>query len=252
VEAEICEIAADIFRIAIFDRDAGQGAGLTFCHFLIKADQPLLFHCGSRQMFPTIRAAAERLLPIEDLRWIAFGHLEADECGSMNHWLAAAPRSQVLQGELACMLSTSDMADRTPRAVSDGATVDLGGKQIRYLSTPHVPHGWDAGVIFEESTETLLCGDLFTQSGNSPPLVTTDIVGPALATEDAAGATSLGPQTGETLRRLASLAPKTLALMHGPCYRGDGATALYSLAQGFDRRLNAALNYGLCDRALAS
>jgi flavorubredoxin len=189
-------------------------------------------------MFPLVHAAVARLMPPEKLRWIAFGHYEADECGAMNEWLAVAPQAQVAHGQTGCLVSLNDMADRPPRVLQDGETIDLGGgKQVRYLDTPHVPHGWEAGVIYEETTRTLLCGDLFTQLGDGPALTERDIVGPAIVAEDLFKYSSLNPDMGTTIRRLETLAPRTLALMHGPSYAGDGAKALRALADNYDQRI---------------
>ena len=149
-------------------------------NFLISGDEPLLFHCGKRKMFPLVSVAAARIMPVQLLRWLAFGHFEADECGSMNEWLAAAPAAELTHGMVGCRVSISDMADRPPRVLSSGEVIDIGGKRLRYIDTPHVPHGWDAGVMFEETTGTLLCGDLFTQVGNGPPITDGDIVGASL------------------------------------------------------------------------
>lgn len=214
--------------------------GLTFNQFLVLGDEPLLFHTGLRRMFPLVREAVARVIAPERLRWISFGHYEADECGAMNEWLALAPRAQVAHGEIGCNVSLNDMADRPPRALRHGEVLDLGaGKRVRYLDTPHTPHGWDAGVIYEESTGTLFCGDLFTQHGDGPPLVEDDVVGPAIASEDIIGYSALNPGMGATIRGLAELAPCTLALMHGPAFRGDGAAALDALAADYDRRAGA-------------
>ena len=178
------------------------------------------------------------IIPPERLRWIAFGHFEADECGAMNEWLAIAPQAQLAHGHTGCMVSLNDMADRAPRVLTDGETIDLGGgKRVRYIDTPHTPHGWDAGVLYEESTRTLMCGDLFTQLGDGPALTEGDIVGPAIAGEDLFKYSSLNPGMGTTLRGLARLAPRTLALMHGPSFAGDGAAALRALADDYDRRI---------------
>ncbi len=237
MEAKVDEIAYGVFRISAFVPDIAPPKGFTFNHFLVLADEPLLFHAGLRRMFPAVHAAVETVLPADKLRWICFGHYEADECGAMNEWLAAAPRAEVMHGATGCLVSLNDMADRPPRILADGEVVDLGrGKRVRYIDTPHIPHGWDAGVLFEESANTLLCGDLFTQAGHGPALTSGDIVGPAIAAEDLFGYSSLNPGMGSTIRRLADLAPRTLALMHGPSYAGDGAAALWALADDYDRR----------------
>lgn len=157
----------------------------------------------------------------------------------MNLWLAAAPRAQLVHGRTACLVSLNDLADRAPRPLADGEALDLGGRRLRWIDTPYVPHGWEAGVMFEETSSTFLCGDLFTHLGDRPALTGGDIVGPAAAAEDAFRSTSLGPATVSTLRRLAALRPATLALMHGSSFAGDGAAALEALADGYAARLAA-------------
>ncbi len=236
MHTDVHEIATGIYRLSTHI----EPADFTFNQYLIEAEQPLLFHTGMRGLFPSVSAAAARVLPLARLRWISFGHYEADECGSMNHWLAAAPQSRVAFGQIGCMVSVDDQADRPPLALVDDQVLDLGGKRVRYLATPHVPHGWDAGVLYEETTRTLLCGDLFTRDGRTPAISTDDPVGPAFASEDKSRATARTPDTVRTIRRLAQLRPETLALMHGPAYRGDGAAALQALAAGFAERVNAA------------
>lgn len=233
MQTQTDEIADGIFRISTFIPEVTPD-GFTFNQFLVRADEPLLFHTGMRALFPAVSAAVAALVSIEDLRWIAFGHVEADECGSMNQWLAAAPRAQVAHGELGVMTSIADLADRQPWALQDGETIDLGGKRVRHIDTPHVPHGWEARVLFEESTRTLLCGDLFTHTGDGPALTTDDIVAPARAAEQMFGATCLTPNTGPTIRVLAELAPATLAVMHGSSFNGDCRTALLDLAAFYD------------------
>jgi flavorubredoxin len=234
------EIAAGIYRLSTFVPDIEPPIGFTFNQFLILGDEPLLFHTGLRKMFGLTRDAAARLISPEKLRWISFGHFEADECGAMNEWLAIAPSAEIAHGQVGCSVSINDMADRPPRLLQDGEVVELGrGKRVRYLDTPHTPHGWDAGVMYEESTGTLLCGDLFTQLGNGPALTHADIVGPAIAAEDIFGYSALSPNMGATIRGLAELAPRTLALMHGPSFSGDGGAALHALADDYDRRATA-------------
>lgn len=243
METKTYEIADGIYRLSTLVPDIAPPAGFTFNQFLVLGDAPLLFHTGPRRMFPLVRAAVSRLIAPDRLRWITFGHYESDECGAMNDWLAVAPRAEIAHGQTACLVSLNDMADRAPRLLQDGETIELGnGKRIRYIDTPHVPHGWEAGVLFEETTATLLCGDLFTQIGSGPALTQADIVGPAIATEDMFKSSSLHPSTGATIRRLAKLAPRTLALMHGPSFAGDGAAALGALADDYDRRVSAALS----------
>jgi flavorubredoxin len=202
-----------------------------------------MFHTGLRRMFPLNRAAVARILPPERLRWIAYGHFEADECGAMNEWLEVAPEATPAQGQTGVMVSMNDFADRPPRMLADGEVIDLGGgKRVRFIDTPHTPHGWDAGVLYEESTGTLMCGDLFTQLGDERGALTTgDVVGPAIAAEDVFRYSSLNPGMGATLRRLAGLEPRTLALMHGPSFAGDGGAALRALAEDYDRRVTGEL-----------
>lgn len=233
MDTQVTEIAPDVYRLSTY---VGQ-AGLVFNQFLITADEPLLFHTGPRALFPLVSAAVERVLPVERLRWITFGHLEADECGAMNQWLAAAPGAEVAHGTLGCMVSVADMADRPPRPLEDGEVIDLGDRRVRRIETPHVPHGWDAGLVYEETTGTLLCGDLFTAVGEGPALTEQEITGPALQAEDVFRATCLTPATGPTIRALAELQPTTLGLMHGPAFTGDCTQALRDLADAYDQRL---------------
>jgi flavorubredoxin len=239
VETKISEIADGIYRLSTYVPD--MPAGFVFNQFLVLGDEPLMFHTGLRKMFALNREALSRIIPPERLRWIAYGHYESDECGAMNEWLAIAPQAQAAHGQTGCMVSLNDMADRTPRILNDGETIDLGGKRVRFVDTPHTPHGWDAGVLYEETTRTLLCGDLFTQLGDGPALTSGDVVGPAIAGEDLFRYSSLNPGMGATIRSLAKLNPHTLALMHGPSFAGDGAAALHALAGDYDRRVGAAL-----------
>ncbi len=231
----VTEIADDIFRIGTFVPDSG----LTFNQILVRADEPLLFHTGMRALFPSVSAAVDTVLPVSSLRWISFGHVEADECGSVNRWLGAAPESHVAFGGLGCLVSVADLADRPPRPLDDGEVVDLGGKRVRYLATPHVPHGWEAGVLFEEATSTLLCGDLFTQLGDGPPISDDSPMDATIAAEDAFGYSTLTPSTAGIVERLAELAPTTLALMHGPAHTGDGRRWLQELAAEYRQRTAA-------------
>lgn len=238
METKIAEIADGIYRLSTFVPDIAPPAGFAFNQFLVMGDEPLMFHTGLRKMFPLNREALSRIIPPEKLRWISFGHYEADECGAMNEWLAVAPNATVAHGHTGVMVSLNDVADRAPHILTDGETIDLGrGKRVRYIDTPHTPHGWDAGVMYEESTGTLLSGDLFTQLGDNPPLVHGgDIVGPAIQGEDLFQYSALSPGMGSAIRRLAPLKPKTLALMHGPSFVGDGAAALNALADFYDKR----------------
>jgi flavorubredoxin len=235
------EIADGIFRLSTLVREIAPPAGFTFNQFLVLGNEPLLFHCGQRALFPSVSAAASRVVPLRRLRWITFGHLEADESGSMDEWLAAAPRAEVAHGAVGVNISLRDLAARPPRIWADGEAIDLGGKRVRHLDTPHVPHAWDARLLYEETTRTLLCGDLFAHVGDGPALVSSDLVGPAMAADELFRQVSLGPLTGATLRRLAALEPRTLALGHGSSFAGDGGAALRALADEYDRQVRAAL-----------
>ena len=239
METRCDEIADGIFRLSTYVPEVAPPAGFTFNQFLILADQPLLFHTGPRGMFPLVSAAVGKLMPLGALRWISFGHVESDECGAMNQWLAAAPDAQVLFNPLGCMVSLDDLADRPLVPLPDDEALDLGGKRVRLIATPHVPHGWEAQVLFEETTGTLFCGDLFTHVGDGAAITSDDIVAPAMAAEDLFGATSLGIATVPTIRRLAELAPARLALMHGASFEGDAAGALRALADRYEERLRA-------------
>ena len=157
-----------------------------------------------RGLFPLVSAGVAKVLPPESIRWISFGHVEADESGSMNEWLALAPAAEVVQGMIGCMVSIGDLADRPPKAMADGETLDIGGHVVQWFDTPHVPHSWDAGLLYEKTTGTLFCSDLFTHLGNPPALTDGDIVGPAIAAEESFHFTSLTPSTGATMRRLAA------------------------------------------------
>ncbi|MGH3774983.1 MAG: hypothetical protein ACRDRR_04490 [Pseudonocardiaceae bacterium] len=242
MQTRVDEIADGIYRLSTYLPDVAPPAGFTVNQFLIDAGEPLLYHCGMPSLFPLVSAAVGRIVPVGRLRWIGFAHLESDESGSMNQWLAAAPDAQIAHGALGCELSINDLADRPPRALADGEVIDLGGKRVRHLDTPHTPHGWDSRVLFEETTRTLLCGDVLSQVGDGSAVTDSDILGPAIAAEDAFGYTSLGSHTAPALRRLADLAPQVLAIMHGSSYAGDGAAVLHSVADHYDQRLRAALS----------
>lgn len=226
------EIAPGIHRISTFLPNVGP-EGFSFSQFLILADEPLLFHTGPRGMFPLVAEAVASIMPVEKLRWISFGHVESDENGSMNMWLNAAPKSQVVFNGLGCDVSLNDLADRPPHVLSDDKVLDLGGKRIRQISTPHVPHGWEAQVLFEETTGTLLCGDLGSQLGRGAPITSSDIVDAALHAERIFHQTSPGSNAVDTMRKLAELSPQRLAIMHGSCFEGDGRKALLNLADGY-------------------
>jgi flavorubredoxin len=255
VETRIDEIEERIYRISTYVPEVAEPAGFTFNQFLIDAEEPLLFHTGMRHLFPAVSDAITRVLPLERLRWIAFGHVEADECGAMNEFLTAAPHAQVASGVAACQLTLNDQCDRPPRPLVNGDVLDIGGKvlrrQVRQINTPHVPHNWEAQVMFEEATGTLLCGDLFTHIGACEPVVGDDLVERALDTEAVFRSTSSLTATAATLRSLADLAPRTLAIMHGASFRGDGASALKALAEGYEARFAPEQEFAATRGALA-
>jgi flavorubredoxin len=240
METKVDEVADGIYRLSTYIPEVTP-EGFTFNQYLVDADEPLMFHLGHRMLFDSVSAAVATVVPIERLRWLTFGHVEADESGSMNQWLAAAPNAQVAQGMTGVMVSIMDLADRPPRPLGDGEMIDLGGKRVRWIDTSHVPHNWEAGLLYEESTGTLFCGDLFTRLGDIPALSESDPVGPAAAAEDVFKATSLTPQTGPTIRALAELRPERLALMHGSVYTGDTVAALHALADDYDVRVQKEL-----------
>ena len=238
MDTVITEIAPDVYRLSTFVDEAN----LTMNQFLIGGDEPLLFHTGYRSLFPSVSDAVARLIPLNRLRWITFGHVEADECGSMNSWLAVATAAEVAHGAMACFVQVNDLADRPPQPLQDGEVLDTGLRRVRHIDTPHVPHGWDAGLMFEETTSTLLCGDLFTAFGSYPARTDSEIVGPALAAEDMGHATCLTPELAPTIRALADLQPRVLAPMHAPAYEGDCHEALGNLAAAYEERFTAALD----------
>jgi flavorubredoxin len=234
LQTKVDEIASGIFRISTWVPGITEH-GFTFNQFLLTGDEPFLFHCGMRQLFPLVSAAIAKVIPVEQLRWISFAHIEADECGAMNMLLAAAPQAQVIHGPLACMLSLTDMCDRPPvvTGTEPGDTHDIGGHRLRYIATPHVPHNWESGLWFDETTSTLLAGDLFTHTGQCPALTESDCIAPALEAEELFHATGLTTNLAPTLEQLAQLTPTTLALMHGASFTGDGAAQLRGLADGY-------------------
>lgn len=226
----VYEIADGIYRINTPVVIEGAG-GFSFNQYLITDDAPLLFHTGPRKMFPLVREAVATILPVERLRYIGFSHVEADECGSLNQWLDAAPQSVPLCGTVAAMVSIGDLADRAPRALADGELLALGQHRVRWFDTPHLPHAWECGFLMEELTSTLLCGDLFTQGGDAlPPITESDILGPSEAFRREMDYYSHTKNGRAMLERLASTNPAILACMHGSAWRGDGAKLLRALA----------------------
>jgi flavorubredoxin len=243
METRVDQIADRIYRISTCLPDVAPG-GFTFNQFLIDAEEPLLYHTGMKQLFPLVREAVERVMPVERLRWIAFAHLEADECGAVNDFLTVAPNAQVTHGALGCMLSLNDHCVRPPHPLADGDVLDIGGaslqRRVVELATPHVPHNWESHMLYEQVTGTLFLGDLCTQVGDGPAVVSDDILDAAIAAEDLFQQTSMGPAVPATYRRLADLDPKVLAVMHGSSYDGDCPRLLRDLADVYETRLAGA------------
>jgi flavorubredoxin len=211
-------------------------AGFSFNQFLISDDEPLLFHTGPRRIFPLVREAIATVLPPRRLRYVAFSHVEGDECGALLEWLEAAPGAAPVCSRVAAMVYAEDATDRPTRALADGDVLPLGRRSVRWFDAPHVPHGWDCGYLGETSTQTLLCGDLFTQAGaDHPPISESEIHGPSEQMRAAMDYFAHGPGTRPALERLASFEPRVLACMHGASFRGDGAAHLRALADALER-----------------
>lgn len=227
----IHEVAEGIYRIntpVVFEN----GLGFSFNQYLIDDDTPLLYHTGPRKMFPLVREAVASILPVKRLRYFGFSHVESDECGSLNEWLAEAPDAVPLCGTIAGLVSVNDMADRPPRTLADGEVLSLGKHRLRWFDTPHLPHGWECGLLSDETTRTLFCGDLFTQGGADNPVITEDdILGPSEAFRQQMNYFALTDNATDMLEKLAATKPSTLACMHGSVYRGDGAAQLRGLAK---------------------
>jgi flavorubredoxin len=225
------EIAPGIYRINT-PIDIPGGPGFNFNQYLVADDEPLLFHTGPRRLFPLVAEAIGRVLPLKGLRYVAFSHFEADECGSLNDFLAAAPAAVPVCSQVAAMVSVNDVADRPARALADGEVLRLGRHALKWLDAPHVPHAWENGFMMELETRTLLCGDLFTQGGSGAVALTeSDILGPSEAFRAPMDYYAHSPATAATLERLAREAPQVLACMHGSAWRGDGAALLRALAK---------------------
>jgi len=224
------EIAPGIFRINT--PVAIPNGQFNFNQYLIADEAALVFHTGPRKLFPLVSEAIAKVMPLEQLRYVAFSHYEADECGALNDFLAAAPRAEPVCSRVAAMVSVNDGAMRPARALADGEVLSLGRHRLRWHDTPHVPHGWECGYLMELETKTLLCGDLFTQPGSgATPLTDGDILGPSEAMRARMDYWAHSPNTAEALERLAREAPTTLACMHGSAWRGDGAALLRALVK---------------------
>ena len=228
----IVEIGDGIYRISTpVPPMPALPAGFTFNQFLIVDDEPLLFHTGPRKMFPLVREAIEAVIPASNLRYLGISHFEADECGALNEFLGVAPHAVPLCGAVAKMVSVDDVADREALGLGDGEQLSLGKHTVGWIDTPHLPHGWDCGYLFEQKTCTLFCGDLFTQPGaDHSPLVEGDILGPSEAMRDAMDYYAHTKNTGELIAKLAATEPTTLACMHGSSWSGNGSELLGELA----------------------
>jgi flavorubredoxin len=240
MQSKVTEIAPEIYRISTFHPDYG----IQFNQFLVKDEEPFIMHTGFKKMFPITLAAVASVINPASLRWIGFSHFESDECGALNEWLGVAPNAQPVCSFVGAMVMVNDFADRPARALNDDEVLETGLHRLRFLVTPHVPHCWDAGLFFEENDRTLLCSDLFFHPGDTEPLIESDIVGRAMAAISEGLSSPLAndmpytPYTDSTLRRLAALEPRTLAVMHGSSFRGDGRTAILDLAGVIKEALN--------------
>lgn len=229
------EVADGIYRINTPVTNVGP-EGFSFNQYLVVDDEPMIFHTGPRKMFPLVREAVASVIPLERLHYIAFSHVEADECGSLNEWLAVAPKSSPLCGTVAAMVSVNDLADRPARALADGELLSLGKHTVRWFDTPHLPHAWECGFLMDEQTRTLLCGDLFTQGGaDLPALTESDILGPSEAFRHGMDYFSHTKYACDMLERLALAEPTTLACMHGSAWHGDGSKLLRALGESLSR-----------------
>lgn len=232
MKSNVTEIAPAVYRISTFHPEYG----IQFNQFLVKDDEPFLMHTGFKHMFPATLEGVAAVLDPATVRWIGFSHFESDECGALNDWLKVAPHAQAACSFVGAMVNVNDFADRPARALNDNEVLEIGQHRLRFLATPHVPHGWDAGLFFEESKQTLLCSDLFFQPGDPEPLIKSGVV-ERVKEAIMAGLTGPMPKdmpythyTDQTLHRLADLKPQTLAVMHGSSFQGDGCAAILDLA----------------------
>jgi flavorubredoxin len=233
--AWVTEIGPDIFRVSVFVKEFD----LQFNHFLVRDEEPLLFHSGLKGMFPLVREAVASVVEPSRIRWIGFSHFESDECGALNEWLETAPSAEAVCSQVGALVSVNDFAARPARALNDGEVLETGSRRFRLCRTPHLPHGWDAAVLFEEKTGTLFCSDLFHQTGDVEPLTRSDVVGRSrqAMTQYQAGILAdyapYTPYTDRLFARLAELKPSRLAIMHGSSFEGDCRRALQDMAAAF-------------------
>jgi len=230
---KIDEVADDVYRISVLYEDIN----LQFNHFLVKDDEPVLIHSGLNAMFGDVREGVSKIINPSELRWIGFSHFESDECGSLNRWFEISPRAQALCSHLGALVSVNDFSSRPVKGMMDGETLETGKRRFRFCSTAHLPHGWDAGVFFEETGKTLFCSDLFTHFGEVEPITESDIVGRSkdslinMQSSPFAYYIPYTPQMKGIFERLSGLAPDTLAVMHGSSFSGDCGKALLDLSQ---------------------
>ncbi|HWR15289.1 MAG TPA: MBL fold metallo-hydrolase [Terriglobales bacterium] len=233
--SQIYEIAPDVYRFSIYVPEIN----LAFNHFVVKDDEPLLFHTGSRAMFPALKEMVAKVIDPAKIRWIGFSHFETDECGALNHWLQVAPNATPVHGMIGCLVNLNDFSDRIPKMLNPDETLSTGKYRYRFVHTPQLPHGWDAGVLFEESQRTLFCSDLFHQEGDVEPMTTSDIIGrcrqvlTAYQKSPLANYIPYTPVTGRLMEGVANLNPRTLAIMHGSSFSGNGAQAVRDLSALF-------------------
>jgi flavorubredoxin len=236
MEVTVTEIGPDLYRLSVYVPDFD----LQFNHFLVKDDEPLLFHAGLKGMFSLLREGVSGVMDPSRIRWIGFSHFESDECGGLNDWLAVAPSARPVCSDLGALVSVNDFSSRPAKGLADGEVLVTGKYRFRACRTPHLPHGWDAAVLFEETGKTLLCSDLFHQLGNVEPLTRSDVVGRSLSAMKAYEGGVLADYapythyTGRLFEKLAALKPQRLAIMHGSSFDGDGARALHDLADAFE------------------
>ncbi|MGQ0633102.1 MAG: MBL fold metallo-hydrolase [Planctomycetaceae bacterium] len=238
---KIDEIAPDLFRLSVYVPEID----MQFNHFLVRDDEPLLFHAGLKGMFPLLREAVATLIDPARLRYIAWSHFESDECGALNEWLQLAPRAEPVCTLVGKIVSVDDFSIRPARGMTVDEVLGTGKYRYRFYPSPHIPHGWDAGVLFEETQKTLFCSDLFHHFGDPAAMTESDLIGPtrqAMQTMQQGPLASYMPYTRATegvLRSLAELKPETLAVMHGSSYRGQAGRLLTELAgvirENFDR-----------------
>jgi flavorubredoxin len=234
------EIAPGIFRINTPVPLPGD-LSFNFNQYLIVDDDPMLFHTGMRKLFPLVSEAVRAVMPLDRLRYVGLSHFEADECGALNQFLAAAPNAVPICSQVAALVSLGDYADRAPRGLADGEELVLGRHTIKWFDTPHTPHAWECGLMLDVATRTFFCGDLFTQGGTGKVALTeSDILGPSEAFRKPMDYFAHAPQTRAILERLAREEPTTLACMHGSAWRGDGARLLRELATALEGSPRAA------------